>query len=249
MKFKKGEMKMKQLVECIEMRPGITTFIGAGGKTSSIFQIASELKKQNRRIIVTTTTKMYYPGSEQLKCVLIDPSEKEVQQALNQFGTIAIGGSHQKDKITGVSDEQIQMMQKYAEYILVEGDGSKHLPLKVPAEHEPVIPEAAEKVIIVVGMKALNQPVAACCFRKEKVMELLKVKEDHVITTSDIAEIVISTRGLQKGIGNRKQVLLINQADVLEDQETINELIKKLKDKYKHNIVVAALNKKSWIEV
>ena len=49
---------MITLQACLEIEKGIVTFIGAGGKTSAIFQVAKELAAQKKKVIITTTTKM-----------------------------------------------------------------------------------------------------------------------------------------------------------------------------------------------
>lgn len=239
---------MKKLIECLEINPGVTTFVGGGGKTSSIFQVAKELQAQNKSVIVTTTTKMYYPTKEQAKIVLINPAKEQIREALMQNTLIVIGQSHEEGKITSVSDEQIEMMEQLAEYVLVEGDGSKHLPIKVPAEHEPVIPKSTQKVVIVVGMKALNVPLESCCFRKERAMALLEVQASHLISEMDIITLITSKVGLQKGIDEKAQTILINQIDLIE-AKVLECFSQCLKENYKDTIVLAAINQGYWKQV
>ena len=244
----KEGVQMKKLIECLEIKSGVTTFVGGGGKTSSIFQVAKELQAQKKRVIVTTTTKMYYPAKEQAQIVLIDPKEEQIREALTQDYMIAVGGNQQESKITGVSDTQIGMMERLAEYVLVEGDGAKHLPIKVPAEHEPVIPKSSQKVIIVVGMKALNTPLEVCCFRQDKAMDILDVEASHTMSQSDMIIIITNREGLQKGIGDKEQAVLINQIDVI-DGATLDHFAQCLKEKYKETIVFAALQQGIWKQV
>ena len=41
--------------------------------------------------------------------------------------------------------------------VLIEADGARRLPLKVPAEHEPVIPEMTTHVLSVYGLDSIGK--------------------------------------------------------------------------------------------
>ena len=47
---------------------------------------------------------------------------------------------------------------RLADYVLVEADGAKRLPLKAHAEHEPVIPACAGRTVCMVGVDGLGAP-------------------------------------------------------------------------------------------
>lgn len=243
------EGRMKQLVECLGIKPGITTFIGAGGKTSAIFQVARELKARNKRVVVSTTTKMYYPNKEQSQVVLIAPSEEEIARNIEEVGAVVIAGGHEAGKITGISEELLQVVVQYADYILIEGDGSKRLPLKVPAVHEPVIPATSKKVVIVVGLASFNQPLEAVCFRVEKAMALLGIASHERVNEETLRHLITSPKALQQGIDDKEQVLLLNQVDKIKNEETLDHIIKVIKKAYTYPIISSALALGIWEEV
>ncbi len=43
--------------------------------------------------------------------------------------------------------------------MIIEADGARKLPIKAPAEHEPVIPEFVNTVITVIGLSGLGKPL------------------------------------------------------------------------------------------
>ena len=49
------------------------------------------------------------------------------------------------------------ILESIADFILVEADGSRRLPLKVPATNEPVIPRGNKKTVLICGIDALNR--------------------------------------------------------------------------------------------
>lgn len=54
----------KPLYSLLGILPGITAFVGAGGKTSAIFAVCRELRQRGFSVAVTTTTHMFPPPEE-----------------------------------------------------------------------------------------------------------------------------------------------------------------------------------------
>lgn len=71
--------------------------------------------------------------------------------------------------------------------ILVEADGAKRLPLKVPAEHEPVIPSQTGHVVSVYGLDAIGRTLESTCFRWERAAQILEKGGEEFVTAKDIA--------------------------------------------------------------
>ncbi|MGL5675624.1 MAG: selenium cofactor biosynthesis protein YqeC [Cellulosilyticaceae bacterium] len=237
---------VEDLVTCLGIEPGITTFIGAGGKTTTLFQVARELEAKQQRVIITTTTKMYYPTKDQIETVLINPTNQLIQQHILYKGSLAIGGCVKDGKLTAVPLERIEQLKQLADYILIEGDGAKRYPMKVPSAHEPVIPKETGQVVVVAGLKALGQPLETGCFRTEKAMALLGVVETHLMTEEDMATLITSPQGLQKGIEGTSQILLLNQIDAIEDSACIKRLVGYIKVRGGSRIVLGAVAKGQW---
>ena len=57
-----GERAML-LREALDVRRGeMTALIGAGGKTTTMFRLARELREEGQKILLTTTTKIFKPS-------------------------------------------------------------------------------------------------------------------------------------------------------------------------------------------
>ena len=237
---------MEKLSDLIDIQKGVTAFVGGGGKTSAIYQLAKELSTKGGRVIVTTTTKMYVPKSTQVQSLLLAPTIDQIKDALDCLNCIGIGGGILEDKIIGVTEDNIEDMKSVADYVLVEADGAKHLPVKVPGINEPVIPKGADQVVAVVGMSALGQKIENCCFRKEQVMDLLGVDEGHRLETRDLVKIISSCDGLRKGVGSRRFVLLLNQMDTLKDETLVRCIPIQMMKHEIDQVVLASLQEKRW---
>ena len=84
--------------------------------------------------------------------------------------------------------------------LLVEADGSRQKPVKVPAEHEPVLFSGTELVIGVLGMKSVGQRIKDVAHRPEDVAAFLQTDVEHRITREDLRKIAESPKGLKKGV-------------------------------------------------
>ena len=215
-----------------EFNKGSLSVIGAGGKTSAIFQLAKEFAARGRRVIITTTTRMYRePGA-------LATTPQEAKELLAQQSVVMAGRPAEEGKISGLGDDEIDELKQLADIILIEADGSKRLPLKVPAIHEPVIPRGTDRIILVAGLSAIGARLSKSCHRSELVSELLEVSMDHMIRPEDMARII--TKGyLERRIPAPSIVtVLLNQADHTELRET-GEIIAKLLSP--HSCIMAQL--------
>ena len=58
-------------------------------------------------------------------------------------------------------------LEKMADYVLVEADGSKRLPGKAHGQNEPQIPKESQRTILVFGASALHKPISEVIHRVE----------------------------------------------------------------------------------
>lgn len=142
------------------LNPQVFTLVGAGGKTSLLWQLAREAWHQGRRIAVTTTTHMYAPPA------WTDSLEK-AREDLAEAGFTVIGKATAGEKMTYGGDDLYKGACELADIVLVEGDGAKGRDFKVPRRGEPVIPDNTTAVLAVAGVQAVGKMLGEACFRYE----------------------------------------------------------------------------------
>ena len=125
----------------------VIAIVGAGGKTSRIKNLTKEYVKQGKKVLVTTTTHM---GLEQ-GMVLSDNLE-DIRQQLEKQNVCICGSPVKEGKIASLPKDIYEQACQLADIVLVEADGSKHMPIKFPAAHEPVIPENVNEIQVVMGL-------------------------------------------------------------------------------------------------
>ena len=69
----------------------------------------------------------------------------------------------------------------FGRYNLIEADGAKRLPFKFPKQNEPVYISSSNKVVYIVGMSALNQPLKSLC-RAELLAKFLQKQVNENLT-------------------------------------------------------------------
>ncbi len=186
---------------------GSIAVIGAGGKTSAIFRLAKEFAARDLRVVITTTTRMFRkPGS-------LATTAEEVSELLEHQSVVIAGRPAEEGKIAGLEEEQARVLTRIADIILVEADGSKRFPLKVPASHEPVIPSSTDRLILVAGLSGIGAKLSQGCHRAELAKELIGVSSEHIIAAEDIARMLKKGYLEQSLTGGYQVSVLLNQAD------------------------------------
>ena len=203
-------------------------FTGGGGKTSLIFYLAEKFSSQGRRVIVTTTTHMAWEP----KRPFADAEDtEELCRLIEQYGYV-IAAKHKagQPKISGPEPETLKRLSGFCDLLLVEADGAKRLPLKVPAVHEPVIPEFADVVVGVTGLDCIGKKICDTAHRPDDVAEFLQKKTEELVMWEDVVKIAAAEDGLRKNVGEKSFLVYFNKADVLESSDVAENIIKKCRE-------------------
>ena len=195
-----------ELAKALDVRPGVTAIIGGGGKTSLMECLAEELSAQ-ARVIVCTTTHIY---PEQNMPCLVSTSEAEIAAELARTRCVCVGSASESGKYSA-PELPFCTLCALASYVIVEADGSKRLPLKAHASHEPVIPEEAQRVIMVIGIDGVGKTIRETRHRSALYAQLVGVDEETVVTPQLAARVVNA-----EGYGDR---VYINKVESAADYE------------------------------
>ena len=165
-----------ELAKALDVRPGVTAIIGGGGKTTLMECLAEELSAQ-ARVIVCTTTHIY---PEQNMPCLVSTSEAEIAAELARTRCVCVGSVSESGKYSA-PELPFCTLCALASYVIVEADGSKRLPLKAHAPHEPVIPPEANQTILVVGASGFGRPMRESVHRAPIAAQALGVSDRAII--------------------------------------------------------------------
>jgi molybdenum cofactor cytidylyltransferase len=226
-------------------------FVGAGGKTTAMFCLANEIVESGGRVITTTTTRL---GLDQLSLAPVHVTTiEELQVALQTSPHVLLTGEidRTQPKLLGVSQSLISNLQSLTSNIqlptsiLVEADGSKQLPFKAPADHEPVIPDFVTHVVVVVGIDAVGKPLTAeYVHRPEIIAGLAESRVGTIINSEIIAKVLTHPQGGMKNVPSNVRVsVLINKVESDEQLKSAREIADQtLRDLKTLRVLIGAAN-------
>jgi len=201
---------------------------GGGGKTTLMFRLAAELAATGEQVVTTMTTRIFVSQMAQAPHTLVLHGEgallAQLSEALAEYGHVLIAGGTivEQDKVEGVPPEFLDRIvaQPAVDVVIVEADGSRRLPFKAPAHHEPVIPSSTTVLVPVVGLDVVGKPlVAGQVHRPEIVAALSGAALGDPVTPEMIAAVLAHPEGGAKGLpSGARLVPFLNKA---EDEATL----------------------------
>ena len=204
--------------------PGLVSIVGGGGKSSLLFALGEELPG---RVVLTTTTRIFAAQMNVAKqaCSLDDPNwEARIAEGV---AAILVVAGIEGERAVGIPRELPAriLARPDVDWVVDEADGSRMLPVKAPAEHEPVVPAETSLFIVVVGIDALARPVGEIAHRPERVCELTGVGLDDHLTPETLAVLLGSSRGGRKGAPEGCRVaVLINKVESRDERRLAREI-------------------------
>ena len=188
----------------------IVSLVGGGGKTTLLYAMADYCARKGWRVLVTTTTHILQPASGYA------PDDAALA-ALWQAGHYAVIGTPAENGKLTLPQPQLLRRMAQADAVFIEADGAKHCPCKVPAAHEPVLLPQSDIVLAVAGLSALGKPLREVCFRYDTICpQFLAAAPDAPLTPPMLAQLLASTQGGRKAVGDRQFYAVLNQADTPE---------------------------------
>ena len=178
---------------------------GAGGKTSLLYALGEAWRDAQEKVVLTTSTHIrsfLLPGF-----LRWDAPDAGDLNAIWRIGHVPVAGRPlAQGKLKGPSDEMWAILRETADRIVVEADGAARYPVKYPAVWEPVIPQYADRVLVLCGLTALGRPLREVCHRADLALEK-GVLPDGPLTEEGLAALLL------RGYGRYDPLFVLNQAD------------------------------------
>lgn len=208
----------------------VISIIGGGGKTSTMFSLAKEIKSFGKKVAVTTSTHIMKPNPSENDgyIVVSNPTENSVKEAFEKENMAVFGNNH-NEKYSAPPDDFFDYILNYADYVLVEADGAKRLPFKAPREGEPIFVKNNQFTIIVAGLTAVDKPINEKCHRANILCNIINKNETDILTAEDMGTVITSPKGQLKDISSLDNVaVILNQADddeMMKKAEAVSKVI------------------------
>ena len=91
------------LTEALQIPPSARCIcaVGAGGKTSLLYELAEDYRQEGKRVLLTTTTKMYLPEKDGV----LDGTAKEIKEKLERDGFAVAGSIFSEERLVQICCE------------------------------------------------------------------------------------------------------------------------------------------------
>ena len=236
MKSKKEKLSLAKALRLAPIPPPRVAFVGAGGKTTAMFKVAQELSP----CIVTTTTHLgaWQANEANQHIVICKPEDVNQLEEIAFAGIILVTGEEKGNRLTSLSDENLAWLEQFCNYhflpLLIEADGARQKPLKAPKEHEPVIPDFIDTVVVVAGLSGIGKPLNdKNIYNAELFAELGKMKEGKKVLSGNLIQVLVHEEGgLKNTPAKARKIAFLNQADTLELQAIGGRMANNLLDKF-----------------
>ena len=256
----KKSLTLARALRLDHVPPPRVAFVGAGGKTTALFQAARELAP----CIVTTTTHLGAWQAEEADEHIIFHEKDFVQNRLDHSGyaqrkgVILVTGKRKEERLTALTENQLAQLKDFCDEnslpLLIEADGARGKPLKAPKAYEPVIPDLVDTVVVVAGLSGVGKELSkeniynAEGFGELGEAQVASHKSQEASCTPEILRKVLTHAdgGLKNIPSEARKIALLNQADSPELQAIGGKIAKELLQKY-NSALVASLHHSSFI--
>lgn len=197
------------LSRLLSVRPGVTALTGGGGKTAAMYRLARELRREGT-VICTTTTRILPPDH-----LPVADGGAELAAALARLGCVCAGAPAEEGKL-GAPGLPVAVLAALADYVLVEADGSRGLPVKAHLAHEPAVPPETGLTVVLAGASGFGRPVREAVHRWERFCQLTGASPEDAVTAENLSASLTA-----EGFGD---LIFINQADTPERLAEVRRL-------------------------
>lgn len=230
---------------------GRVALVGAGGKTTALFQLARALEPP---VVVTNSVHLgtWQAGLADRHLIISRPEDVERFSGQVEGVTLMTGAPGEDDRLHGLDLDALDAIHDMANRlgfpVLVEADGSRRKPLKAPSEHEPVIPGWINAVVVVTGLAGLGQPLSdSVVHRAKRFAELCMIKTGDIISEYQIGRLLIHPQGGLKNIpAASHRAALLNQADEPGQVEAAFRIAKIVQHAYDSVLITSLSKQKIW---
>lgn len=212
------------LIEVLAAGSGVVCLVGAGGKKSTIYRIAS---RSSGRIAVTAT--VYTPRFRKrlaAETLIAAPDELAARVAGASASRVVAYAcpSDKKARLAGVDPGRVVEIHESCGFdvTLVKADGARLRRLKAPGAHEPAVPRRFATLIPLVSVRAVGEPLdRIVAHRPELIAELTGAGPGQRLTAEHVARLLAHSRGGLKHAERAEHVVpVINMVDSDEQRHT-----------------------------
>jgi probable selenium-dependent hydroxylase accessory protein YqeC len=195
---------------------GVVSIVGAGGKTSLLFHLGREAKKQGMKTLLATTTKMSSPASPLYDAIDLT-GDGFLKKPPATPGIYVAGKTFAHEKMAGLDEEVLARHCGLFDMVLLEADGAARKPLKGWLDFEPVVPAFTTDTIGVVDIQTVGRTINETLVHRLDCFETITgARPGETVTLNHLEKIINHPKGIfAKAVGN--SIVYINKVESEQD--------------------------------
>ncbi|MEY7850795.1 selenium cofactor biosynthesis protein YqeC [Natrarchaeobius sp. A-rgal3] len=211
------------VLEALEAETGLVAVVGAGGKKTTLYALATRASTEGTRAVVTATVRIPIFDRQVERVVVTDDPIATVERwggdgaEVDGWPIGVVPATEGEDRYVGYEPDGIDDLAQrgLADLVLVKADGARTRELKAPADHEPRIPRTADTVVPIASVDAAGSPLSAdAVHRPERVAAITDREIGDPIRPIDVARVLASERGGLANVPDGATVVpLLNKVD------------------------------------
>lgn len=226
-------------------RGDVISIVGSGGKTTTMFLMAEELKNLGT-VLVTTTTKILIPKVLKDYELCFNSVDSLLKYNLSLKNKVVILGSGvENGKLVGLNNLELSKVREKFDYILIEADGSKKLPLKAWRENEPVILKYTTKTLGVIPADLIGKKLDYNLVFNSELFKL-RFKSEEYFSKEVLYNVITDKEGIFKNSRGIKYIFF-NRAEG-EVKKYIGDVVFYLKNKTENINYIYGSNEEGYCE-
>jgi molybdenum cofactor cytidylyltransferase len=239
-------MDLRQAIRA--QRDSQIAFVGAGGKTTAIFQLARQMEPS---VFVANSTHL---ANSQVSLAdrhvvwMAEGNPPVLDTYIASEITLFTADQTSEDRWAGLKEAELFQLHHFSLEnqipLLIEADGSRQHPLKAPADHEPAIPGFANQVVVLAGVSGIGKPLTGAWVHRPEIFSRISGRRiGEIIQAGDVGILVSHPQGGLKNIpSGARKTLIVNQAINIDWISVIQPIIKYTLGVF-DSVVVAELQK------
>ncbi|RAW45895.1 putative selenium-dependent hydroxylase accessory protein YqeC [Halorubrum sp. 48-1-W] len=220
------------VVDALDASEGTTCLVGAGGKKTTLYALASRL---DRAILTATVRIPIFDRQVATVRTAADPvtalatvrEEYHDRDGEPAFPLGLVPERERDDRYRGYDPETVDRLSgAHDGPVLVKADGARTRLFKAPNDREPRIPAGADTVVPVASVQAVGEPLSeAVVHRPERVAAIADATVGDEITPELVGRVVADEAGGLKGVPpDATAIPLVNMVDDDADEAVAREI-------------------------
>ncbi len=189
--------------------------LGGGGKTGLQQRLGRELASKHDRVLLTSITKAAFHSDPKIICRAEIVDDDFTPWFARHNPLCVMGTCLNAHKVDGIEVTELERFKNQANITIVECDGARNRPLKVHRDHDPMVPDFFNQVIVIVGADVVGATLSqGLVHRPELFAAHWGIANNFVLTPEFIAEVVTSQKGYSSKIpAHLPRTYFVNKTD------------------------------------